>query len=510
MGIYDDLDKQNKKNASKGGGIFADLDKQIAKDNAPAKKPLLQRAGNFAKGMVVDGVRTFARVGSTLIDPLEQKITGKPTNKDFGTYGEIRGLGQIPGQTRNEQVKDVVGGLSKAASWYVGGKGTGGVFGKASKGKILGAGAEGTVAAAGGGFLDSFGNSLQEGNSYGKSLKKGVVGGAIAAPFGFLAGIGSGYLGSKLSRKVPGSITDDITNNIDETIPPTTPPPPPGSSSATKGNRLEVKEAFDVADKLGFNMRKSVQILEEAGKKSGNDGYYSIADIEDIAKKYTPDKTSTVVKPTNVPEPIIKGRVTAPKIDPQTGIPMTSKTPTNKATTKPNTTTPSKVISNVAPEQAQQIVPEQPSQFKPGTREFYNETITKDFEVDPKRVEDIALGFRTDTTSNVPTDAYLAFLKNKADETLDLDLIEKLKKSKVSSVSGQKLESNKLAREGNIVDITKEVEDALLKKRGISKNSIDKEAQDIANKISEVFDSLKNQTVTKNIVVDALEAIKCK
>lgn len=502
---YEEFQKDNK--PSKNTKASLSYDNFVAETNKPAKKPLLQRAGNFGKEVVRDVAKSFARVGSTLIDPLEVKITGKPVNTDYSKFGmgDIKPLGQ--GATTKEKAKDIAGGLIEAVSNAYGGGSAKSVITTGLKGQVKKAATRGFVEGAVTGFGNTFGKDLQEQKTVGESTLGGLKTAAIAGPLGGILGAGSSLLGRKTTGKVANEVTQTVDNPIDNVVANTT---TDSISPITKGNRLEVKEAFDVADKLGFNMRKSVQILEEAGKKSGNDGYYSVTDIEDIAKKYTPDKTPTVVKPTNVPEPIIKGRVTAPKIDPQTGIPMTSKTPTNKATTKPNTTTPSKVISNVAPEQAQQIVPEQPSQFKPGTREFYNETITKDFEVDPKRVEDIALGFRTDTTSNVPTDAYLAFLKNKADETLDLDLIEKLKKSKVSSVSGQKLESNKLAREGNIVDITKEVEDALLKKRGISKNSIDKEAQDIANKISEVFDSLKNQTVTKNIVVDALEAIKCK
>lgn len=505
---YEEFQKDNK--PSKNTKASLSYDNFVAETNKPAKKPLLQRAGNFGKEVVRDVAKSFARVGSTLIDPLEVKITGKPVNTDYSKFGmgDIKPLGQ--GATTKEKAKDIAGGLIEAVSNAYGGGSAKSVITTGLKGQVKKAATRGFVEGAVTGFGNTFGKDLQEQKTVGESTLGGLKTAAIAGPFGAILGAGSGYLGSKLGKKVPGSITDDITNNIDETIPPTTPPPPPGSSSATKGNRLKVKEAFDVLDKLGFNMRKSVQILEEAGKKSGNDGYYSVSDIEEIAKKYTPDKTPTVVKPTNVPEPIIKGRVTAPKIDPETGLPMTPEAPATKTTAKTSSTTPSKVTSNVAPEQTQQIVPEQPSKFKPGTLEAFNETVTKDFELDPKRVEDIAMGKRVDTTNNTPADAYLAFLKNKADETLDIDLIEKLKNSDVASESGQKLGANKLAKENNIVDVSRDIEKQLMKNKGLSEDSIKKESKKIADKITEIFDSFKNTPVTRETLINALEDIKCK
>lgn len=485
---YESFKKQNVKASTKNTLSYEAF--QAEKNKVPTGK----KVTNFVKDVVKDTAMSFARVGTAFEDkvlkPIETKIVGKETVRPPSFIGgkEVTALGQ--GTTGKEKAKDIAGGLIEGLSNVAGGGAVKNVVQTGLKGKIKKAAVKGFKEGAATGFSNTFGKELQQQKSIKDATISGLKTAAITGPVGSILGGGAGLLGSKTSKVVDNLVdkpVDNFTSKADDAI---------VSSATNKGERVVLREAFDVADKLGFNMQKATQILDEAGTLSGKDGYYSVSDIEEIAKKYAPDKAPTVVKPTNAPTPIVKANgVTLPKIDATTGQPM-----------KPST----KVATNSVDTTQSTQAPQTPSKFRPGTFEYYNETISNDFNIDPKKVEDIALGLRNDTAQGVPADAYLSFLKNKADETLDVDLIEKLKQSEVASFSGQKLQANQLAKEGNIVDVTKDIEKTLMKNKGINQKALDKEAKEIADRISEVFDSFKNEPSTRQALINTLEGIKCK
>lgn len=63
---------------------------------------------------------------------------------------------------------------------------------------------------------------------------------------------------------------------------------------------VKTTEAFDVADKLGYNFQTSTDILRDVVEKTGRSGTYNVDDIIEAAKKYPPEKTPTVEVPTQV------------------------------------------------------------------------------------------------------------------------------------------------------------------------------------------------------------------
>lgn len=452
----------------------------------PSKPTLGSKVKGFVKDVAKSAITDFARVGATVIDPLEQKITGVPTNKNFAGYGDIYGLGQIPGQTFDQKTKDVVGGLAKGLSWMVGGEGAAGVFGAASKGKIVKAGIEGTVGAASGGFFTGAGESLQQGDTYGQAGLQGLKTGAISAPFGTVLGVASGFVGSKLGKKgVPEilpeakTITQDIVQNVPEVLP-----------TIPKQGTLSFKQATDVVDKLGFNIQKGSQILDEVNKKSGG---YNLSDIEAISKNYVPDKTPTVVKPTGVPEPIIKtrGEQTVPEVLPV------------KGTIKQPKVDKEKVLDSM--EVRAKI--DNDNTFNRQTNSGQIDAIST---LSTDEIKNVAFG-NSPESLGVPRTAYISYLDNLAEQTGDNALAAELSKLNVASKQAQGLQATQIAQKGSLTDILRDIrkgiEDRVAK---VPKEKVIKEQNQIATEIKKIVDNLDLEKKSKIQITEILDNITCK
>jgi len=288
-------------------------------------------------------------------------------------------------------------------------------------------------------------------------------------------------------------------------------------------SKTVTKEVVDAVDQIEETIPAAVQVSKDISplerlkiysKQQGYEPYKASSELPVIQMGSKPKgsvelptiQTGSTTKQTKP----IKGDVTFEPINPETNMPFSKADNIPKQTLTPTSNVSQQIDLPTQAKPAPKTVKNEPISFQKQTNEVQQATVLNDFELDPQKVEDIALGKRIDTTNNVPADAYFAFMKNKADETLDLNLIEKLKNSKVASVSAQKLQANKLAKESNIVDIVKDIESDLLKRKGSSVKSIEKESVDAVKKINSTLQEISQSAPSKETIIRALEAIKCK
>lgn len=288
-------------------------------------------------------------------------------------------------------------------------------------------------------------------------------------------------------------------------------------------SKTVTKEVIDAVDQIEESIPVAVQAskklsplerLKIYSKQQGYEPYKASNELPVIDMGGKPKgsvelptiQTGSVAKQTKP----IKGDVTFETINPETNMPFSRADKLPKQTDIPTSNITQQIDLPIQAKPAPKTIKNEPISFQNQTNEVQQSTVLNDFELDPQKVEDIALGKRIDTTNNVPADAYFAFMKNKADETLDLNLIEKLKNSKVASVSAQKLQANKLAKENNIVDIVKDIESELLKRKGSNVKTIEKESVDAVKKINSTLQEISQSVPSRETIIRALEAIKCK
>lgn len=137
----------------------------------------------------------------------------------------------------------------------------------------------------------------------------------------------------------------------------------------------------------------------------------------------------------------------------------------------------------------------------PGTHKMYSETVYSDIANDPDRVMRIAMGSGEQTTNGVPADAYYAIAKNEAVKSGNVQAIKDLANSNVGSISGQKLEANKLTQEGDIIDTLRDIKKARAKAVGVSEEAIKKQENTFVQKL---------KTSVKNLSDDIINDLICK
>lgn len=137
----------------------------------------------------------------------------------------------------------------------------------------------------------------------------------------------------------------------------------------------------------------------------------------------------------------------------------------------------------------------------PGSHKLYSETVYNDITKDPERVRRIAMGSNEATTNGVPADAYYAIAKNEAVKSGDVQAIKDLANSNVGSISGQKLEANKLTQEGDIIDTLRDIKKARAKAVGVSEEAIKKQETTFVQKL---------KTSVKNLSDDIINDLICK
>ena len=206
--------------------------------------------------------------------------------------------------------------------------------------------------------------------------------------------------------------------------------------------------------------------------------------------------------------PVNKGAITkTPEIqyDATTGEPIktqpssTIETPTPNQSSTVNTETPE--FKAIVEEGASVLDKTDPERFTKGNRELYSETVYSDIAKDPEKVKRIAMGSKEATTNGVPADAYYAIAKNEAVKSGDFKLMEELANSDVGSISGQKLEANKLTQEGDIIDTLREIKRARADKIKLSKKELSKQENELFTKI---------KTAVKNSSDEAIKDLICK
>jgi len=136
---------------------------------------------------------------------------------------------------------------------------------------------------------------------------------------------------------------------------------------------------------------------------------------------------------------------------------ISPETPTQPTIEQPKVDTNSPEFKQKVKESYDTLNQANPEEFNAKTHEIYANKFAQDILTDPAKVERIALGLEQHPDGAAFSDAYNALLSNEASKTGNIDLIEKLSDSSVSSISGQKLEANKLRLKDNVVDVIKQV-----------------------------------------------------
>lgn len=168
------------------------------------------------------------------------------------------------------------------------------------------------------------------------------------------------------------------------------------------------------------------------------------------------EDTWNKMHPAPVQEKIPTGNKTS--FSPETGKPI-NEVPVNEIpkVEQPKVDTNSPEFKQKVKESYDKLNEANPEEFNAKTHEVYANKFALDFMSDPAKVERIALGIEQHPDGAAFSDAYNALLSNEASKAGNIDLIEKLSDSSVGSISGQKLEANKLRLKDTVVDVIKKV-----------------------------------------------------
>lgn len=158
-----------------------------------------------------------------------------------------------------------------------------------------------------------------------------------------------------------------------------------------------------------------------------------------------------------------------------------------------------KVLDDVNPESANK-----------GNHKLYSETVYGDIAKDPERVKRIAMGSGEATTNGVPADAYYAIMKNEAAKSGNVKLIKELSNSNVGTISGKKLEANKLTQEGDIVDTVRDIYKARAKAVGVSEEALKRNEKTLVEKLKSEVKVMLDKIPTKQEMNDIINSLVCK
>lgn len=146
-------------------------------------------------------------------------------------------------------------------------------------------------------------------------------------------------------------------------------------------------------------------------------------------------------------------------------------------------------------------------------RQQNKEQIKQISAMDINHVKDVTMG-KVMPDGNIPRTAYLAVLENMANDMAnkgDFRLAEELSLSNAGRSAGQELQALNIAAKDNIVDIIRDIrigiEERLPKSTRENKG---KELKDISDKIRETIKEVSKEKPTRDMIVEALERIKCK
>lgn len=461
-------------------------------------------------GNILRGAAKLIATPATNLVNAGQIALGKKETKPFsgGYLGKVEGLGKLD-MTKGltpENVKTLKKsgstGFEIASYLTYGGIGKGAIkeivkqrvkeFAKTQGAKLL---KEGALT----GLANTIGTQGFKNAETGKKFSwqqaaRDVTLSTVATP---LAAFGLNKAFGKSAKQVVDNIptpTQKIVSNIDNTV----------------ENSLS-KSATGVRDKSLTYLRNNpdevingeVKLREVDGKVVIEDGRHRLQVAKELGitpkfKDVTPEYTG---KPSKQIESLInEQQVKEVANSPVTETPIPASIPKDAIPEfKAKVDYGAKVLDDVNPESANK-----------GNHKLYSETVYGDIAKDPERVKRIAMGSGEATTNGVPADAYYAIMKNEAAKSGNVKLIKELSNSNVGTISGKKLEANKLTQEGDIVDTVRDIYKARAKAVGVSEEALKRNEKTLVEKLKSEVKVMLDKIPTKQEMNDIINSLVCK
>lgn len=427
-----------------------------------------------------DAIKPVARLATNLINA-EQIVRGKKETQPFsgGYLGKIDAVGQKG--TFVDKVKDSIGTGAELASWLVGGGSAGGVAKTALRATAKTAAKQTikefaikqlpklAIEGAGATGLYSTGTQLEKNAKDGtkfdfNKLTKDMLLGAALNP---VVGIAlHGALGTNTGKIMAARQAERIAKDAEVLGRPIPEVGNPSAKFMQESNRMIESPKIQ---------------LPEPGILKGQQT------VRDFNTPKTPEVPVKIAKTKTVKTPVIDSA-------PAQGIPKEA-IPEFKAKVDYGTT----VLDNVNPESANK-----------GNHKLYSETVYGDIAKDPERVRRIAMGSGEQTTNGVPADAYYAIAKNEAAKSGNIKLIKELADSNVGTISGKKLEANKLTQEGDIVDTVRDIYKARAKAVGVSEEALKRNEKSMVENLKTQVKVMLDKIPTKQEMNDIINSLVCK
>lgn len=143
------------------------------------------------------------------------------------------------------------------------------------------------------------------------------------------------------------------------------------------------------------------------------------------------------------------------KSTPQTKVP--TETPSVKTTTAPTVDVNTPEFQTKFQENLNTLKEQKPEIFHEQTNELHAKAFTEDLIKDSSLTEAYATGRITHPQGAAYNDAYNVLLKNEADKTGNVDLIDRLSDYTMASVSGQKLQAQSMRIKDGVTDIVQKI-----------------------------------------------------
>lgn len=229
---------------------------------------------------------------------------------------------------------------------------------------------------------------------------------------------------------------------------------------------------------------------------------FGLRKIGDIipTKKVTPD----------VPAKVDPAPVQTPTADITKNVTPDVNLPTNIATDIPAP----KVTSNVAESVVNKDVEtfardmgENVDDFNEGTFKEWSKGLRN---LDIEEVKSVAKGGKKVTPTSIPEGAYLSFMKNIADETGDVKLVQELSNSNVVSKAAQSTVASKLSARGNTTDLLRDIKKSILSRKGTDLDKLTREETKTFNNLKSKIKEITETAPSTKEVKDIISSIFCK
>ncbi len=344
-----------------------------------------------------------------------------------------------------------------------------------------------------------------------KYSQKFNVPNAGTPPMGYFKQLPSPRTPSETPIELPSK---GILKSAEDLRNPTKIPTPETPKSSIEQKAFENNSRQSFIDKE-LRMQKLGKDINKSFGKSG-------MGISNIGKE-TPTQLGKIwdSQHPNMSEPIKPTRVTLTKTDPVTGKPIEApKTPLNETAPKSNLTQQGEIST---PEMEQPKVEEPIIKQERYTKE--SETFSKDYpdydkgtfkgwseeldNIPDEEILHVAKGGTKTIPTTVPEGAYLSRMKNIAEDSNNIKLINELSDSNVISKGAQTTVSAKMAKEGNASDFLRKVKNDILESKGLSSKKVEKEQAKILFELRNKLKELANTELDSKYVDEIINNIIC-